>query len=172
MDGSSPGCQVRALQKSSFMKTSWMTLSFSPCSMLHTRFTSTWAVICLISGSWASGTSPVGFSSLVWLLWTWLGWSGKSQLMWPFFWHLKHFSFWCNVALSSSVRAALAWVCPGVRSMAFGFLANPCYHCCFEGHWLFWNLWLVSFFELKWAWKVRYLLCCLIAPSIQSSRVR
>ena len=131
------------------MKTSWMTLSFSPCSMSCTRFTSSWAVICLISGSLVSGTSPVGSSPLVWLLWTWLVQSGQSWLMWPFFWHLKHFPSWHNVALSLSVRAALAWVCPGVRSMAFGFFANPCCHCCFEGHWLFENLWLVSFFEPK-----------------------
>ena len=134
MDNSSPGRQVRVLQKS-FMNTSWITLSFSSWLIFRTRCTSSLAVTCLI---WASSslTSSFGPSSLVVPLQAWLALSGQSRLMCPFLQHLKHLPSCLRVALSSSVRAARARVCPGVRSMAFGFFAKPRCHCCLVGRWL------------------------------------
>ena len=132
MDNSSPGRRVRVLQKS-FMKTSWITLSFSSWVMPLTRFTSSSAVTVLICASSSFTSSLV--SSLVTPLHAWLVRSRQSQLICPFLRHLKHFPSCRRVALSSSVRAAWAQVRPGVRSMAFGFFAKPCCHCCLVGRW-------------------------------------
>ena len=135
MDNSSPGHQVRVFQKS-FMNTSWITLSFSSWLMFHTRCTSSSAVTRLICSS-SSLASSLGFSlgsSLTILLCTWLALSRQFWLMCPFLQHLKHLPSCQRVALSSSVRAAQARVHPGVISMAFGFFAKPCCHCCLVGH--------------------------------------
>ena len=129
---SSPGRRVRVLQKS-FMKTSWITLSFSSWVIFLTRLTSSSAVTCLICAS-SSLASSLG-SSFVVPLRAWLARSGQSQLICPFLRHLKHFPSCRRVALSSLVRAARARVRPGVRSMAFGFFAKPCCHCCLVGRW-------------------------------------
>ena len=93
--------------------------------------------------------------------------NGQLHPMCPCFLQLKQHPSLRRVTCSSLVRAARAWVCPGVRSMAFGSLANFCCHCCLvgfcpKGFWDWFFLLLKTFCHL---W---YFLCWQIAASTQS----
>jgi hypothetical protein len=130
------------------MKTSWITLSFSSCSMSRTSPTSSWAVIFLMETEGvifrvlsATIVALVAFDGpllavlvLVARIWGFC-WFLLGQLRPMCHWrrHLKHLPSWRNLAISSSDIAALARVSPGVRSMAFGSLAKCCCHCCLVG---------------------------------------
>ena len=92
---------------------------------------------------------------------------GQLCPMCPCFLQLKQRPSFQRVTCSSSVRAALAWVHPWVRSMAFESLANFCCHCCLVGFCLkgFWG-WL--FLPPKTYCHLWYFLCWHIAASTQS----
>jgi hypothetical protein len=128
------------------MKTSWMTLSFSPWSMSQTRSTSSWAVIFLIEVEGIGVCDvpllavlvlvvlvPMALSLVVLVGHTCEFRLGQLCSMCPWCLHLKHLPSFCNLASLSLVRAALAQVHPGVRSMALGSLAKHCCHCCQVG---------------------------------------
>ena len=93
--------------------------------------------------------------------------NGQLRPMCPCFLQLKQRPSFRRVTCSSSVRAALAWVCPGVRSMAFGSLANFCCHCCLVGFCPrgFWGWFFVPPKTFCHLW---YFLCWRMAASTQS----
>ena len=92
--------------------------------------------------------------------------NGQLHPMCPCFLQLKQCpSFW-RVTCSSLVRAALAQVHPGVRSMAFGSLANFCCHCCLVGFCPK-DFWGWFFLPPKTFCHIWYFLCWWIAASTQ-----
>ena len=112
-------------------------MSFSSASMLQT--TVTWLIEDggghwiwdVIDSSWVSPSQALDPPAL----------SGQLCPICPCFLQLKQYSSLQRVVCSSLVRAALAQVCPGIRSMAFRSLANFCCHCWHVGFWG-WFLWL------------------------------
>jgi hypothetical protein len=146
------------------MKMSWITLSFSPWSMSQTRSTSSCTVMAflmevrgtdaplllvLVAGVGCVWGAPL-LAILVLVVRTWEFWLGQLHPMCPWRLHLKHLPSWHNLFILSSVRAAWARVCPGVRSMALGSLTNHCCHC--------WQVGFLLFLLLsKKAWTCRNL---------------
>jgi hypothetical protein len=55
---------------------------------------------------------------------------GQLHPMCPWHLHLKHLPSQHSWVISTSDRAALAQICPGVVSMALLSLAKCCCHCC------------------------------------------
>jgi hypothetical protein len=85
----------------------------------------------------AEGADVPLLAVLVLVARTWEFWLGQLRPMCPWHLHLKHLPSWHSLLILSSVRAALAQVRPGVRSMALGSLAKHCCHCCLVGFLLF-----------------------------------
>ena len=116
-------------------------------------------ILDMISSSWAS---------LIWIF-NPPALSRQWHLRCPCFLQLKQCPYLWRVACSPLLRAALAQVHPGVRSMTFQSLTNFCCHCWCMGFWDWpkgfwgWFLQLLKIFCHLW-----YFLCCLMIPSTQS----